>query len=109
MTMFLPRSTLPLFGVLSTRCPLLGDWSVDIRFGRIGGAGRLLRKIVATETDARRLVATCLRRRASAPKRIGLPYRVRELRDPEGWVATLPWGRPNTRVTSRQIRMPGQF
>jgi hypothetical protein len=28
----------------------------------------------------------CLQRRASAPRRIGVPYVTRELIDPEGWL-----------------------
>jgi len=64
---------------------LLGDWLVDIVYGRIGARGRRIRYAVSNESEARKLVRESLRRRASAKKRIGVPYRFCELRDPAQW------------------------
>jgi len=36
--------------------------------------------------EAQHLARSILKRRASAPRRIGVAYRIRELIDPEGWV-----------------------
>ena len=65
---------------------LLGDWLVEVTFGRIGARGRTVRYVTDDELAARRRVLTCLRRRASAPKRIGIGYRTCELVDPAGWL-----------------------
>ena len=64
---------------------LLGDWLVDITFGRIGSSGRTLRYAVASEEEARKLVGYTLQRRRTARKRIGTEYRVVEIHDPEAW------------------------
>ena len=66
---------------------LLGDWSVDVTFGRIGTRGRKVRYVAAGEAEARKLVRHCLQRRATACKRIGVGYQVCELNDPCDWVA----------------------
>jgi predicted DNA-binding WGR domain protein len=55
---------------------LLDHWTVAIRYGRIGQDGRELR-YAAREPDAiRAIIRDRLRRRLSAPKRIGCPYRL---------------------------------
>ena len=64
---------------------LLGDWLVDITFGRIGTRGRLIRYAVRDEAEARKLVRETLRRRATARKRIGVAYRFCQLIDPHQW------------------------
>jgi len=46
-----------------------------VRFGRIGRPGRALLRAFATERELRAFVAARLRRRASAPARIGVAYR----------------------------------
>jgi hypothetical protein len=56
-----------------------GDWLVDVTYGRIGSRGRLVRHVAAVEGDARRIVRHRLRRRATAPRRIGGPYRLCEI------------------------------
>jgi hypothetical protein len=75
---------------------LLGDLVVEITNGRIGAAGPGTRHVyvVADEAAAKRLVANRLRRRASAPRRIGVEYKVVAARDQDGavpfaWVAAL--------------------
>jgi hypothetical protein len=65
-----PRS----FGVDVDRDPL-DDWTVTIKYGRAGKGGRELR-YAASEADAiRAIVRDRLRRRLSAPKRIGCSER----------------------------------
>jgi hypothetical protein len=64
---------------------LFGAWLVEVTFGRIGTRGRTVRYAVRDEAEARKLVARTLRRRAGAPKRIGVGYRFRELLDPGQW------------------------
>lgn len=65
---------------------LFGTWVVEITFGRIGSPGRCLRYAAGDEAEARKLVQRSLRRRATAPRRIGVPYRLRELIDAWQWM-----------------------
>ena len=58
---------------------LFGVWLVEIGYGRIGAAGQSRSYIVRDKEAARRLVRSVLRRRASAPRRIGVAYRIRAL------------------------------
>jgi hypothetical protein len=58
---------------------LLGDWVVETRYGRIGGKGRSLKAVAPGEEAAMNRVRAILKRRANAPKRIGVPYLVRDL------------------------------
>jgi hypothetical protein len=53
---------------------LLGAWIAEVRFGRIGSQGRLLRHVFASEDEALAFMRRRLRRRATAPARIGVPY-----------------------------------
>src|SRR3954465_4812304 len=55
---------------------LLDDWTVAIRYGRTGQAGRELRYAAAEADAMRAVIRDRLRRRLSAPKRIGCPYRL---------------------------------
>ncbi len=64
---------------------LFGEWCVKMQFGRIGSAGRIREFIVADKLAARAMVRACLRRRSSAPRRIGVGYVVREIFDADGW------------------------
>ncbi|MGB8031446.1 MAG: WGR domain-containing protein [Terracidiphilus sp.] len=64
---------------------LLGDWLVEITYGRIGTKGRSIRYAVQDEIQAKKLVRDTLRRRASARKRIGVSYRFFQLVDPHQW------------------------
>jgi predicted DNA-binding WGR domain protein len=54
---------------------LFGAWTTEVQFGRIGSAGRTLRRAFATETELHAFLRARLRRRASAPSRIGVAYR----------------------------------
>ena len=54
---------------------LLGAWVAEVRFGRIGSRGRLLRRVFVSEDEALAYMRRCLRRRATAPMRIGVSLR----------------------------------
>lgn len=71
---------------LSAGTDLFDAWIVEVKFGRIGTAGRCLRYVAGDEAEARKLVHHCLRRRATAKRRIGVNYRFSELVDPWEWV-----------------------
>jgi predicted DNA-binding WGR domain protein len=65
---------------------LLGDWLVDVTYGRIGTPGRTIRHVASDEAEARKIVRHCLQRRRTAPRRIGVAYQLRELHDPSQWL-----------------------
>ena len=54
---------------------LFGVWLIHVHYGRIGCAGRLLARSVADEVAARADLARSLRRRSTAPRRIGVDYK----------------------------------
>ena len=54
---------------------LFGDWIVQLTYGRIGARGHTKTVAVGDEAAARRYVQSCLRKRETAPKRIGIPYK----------------------------------
>lgn len=58
---------------------LLGDWVVTVRYGRVGQPLRELRFASPDAGEARANFETRLRRRLSAPRRIGCAYQIREL------------------------------
>jgi hypothetical protein len=55
---------------------LLDDWTVAICYGRAGQGGRVLRYASPKPDDMRAVIRDRLRRRLSAPKRIGCAYRL---------------------------------
>ena len=55
---------------------LLDDWTVAIRYGRTGQAGREIRYAFPEAGTIRAIIRDRLRRRLSAPKRIGCQYRL---------------------------------
>ena len=57
---------------------LFGAWLVQTRFGRIACEGRLITRSFADEAAARAHIAAGLRRRATAPRRIGVAYQRRD-------------------------------
>jgi len=61
---------------------LFGHWVVTVRYGRVGGPLRELRFGSADADEARSIVHDRLRRRLSAPRRIGCGYGIRELSVP---------------------------
>ena len=50
-----------------------------------GDGGRSVSYSAPTDEAAAPIVRHCLHRRATAPKRIGVPYQIRELCDPRDW------------------------
>lgn len=54
---------------------LFGAWLVQTRYGRIGTEGQRRARSFPTEEAARAWLARLLRRRATAPARLGVPYR----------------------------------
>lgn len=58
---------------------LLGDWTVTIRFGRVGWPLRELKFGSPAIERAQTIVQDRLQRRLSAPRRIGCRYRLRHL------------------------------
>ena len=56
---------------------LFGAWLVEMSYGRIGCSGRTKARSFPMAEEARAQVMACLRKRASAPRRIGVAYRVR--------------------------------
>ena len=66
---------------------LFGEWDIEVKFGRIGRRGRSVIYSAADDATAAAIVRNCLHRRASAPKRIGVRYQIRELCDPKEWAA----------------------
>jgi len=55
---------------------LFGAWIVRVRFGRIGSTGRSFARSFTDPVAAGRYVRAALTRRRSAPRRIGVAYRV---------------------------------
>jgi predicted DNA-binding WGR domain protein len=55
---------------------LFGAWRVDMSYGRIGTRGRTKTRSFPTAAAAQAQVVACLKRRASAPRRIGVGYQV---------------------------------
>jgi len=55
---------------------LLDDWTVAIRYGRTGQGGREMRFASPQPDEMRAVIRNRLRRRLSAPRRIGCPYRL---------------------------------
>lgn len=55
---------------------LLDDWTVAIRYGRVGVRGNVQRFAARDATDVKRLVNERLRRRLTAKARIGCAYRL---------------------------------
>lgn len=70
---------------------LLDDWTVSIRYGRIGTGGHVLRYAGQDAAKLQAIVKERLRRRLSAPKRIGCAYSLNSLSsapgfDTKGWL-----------------------
>lgn len=56
---------------------LFGNWIVETTYGRIGAKGRTIVTVVDNEEEALKHVQKALKRRQSAPKRIGVSYDAR--------------------------------
>jgi predicted DNA-binding WGR domain protein len=64
---------------------LFGAWLVEMNYGRIGTMGRSKIRSFATIEGAQAQVHACLRKRATAPRRIGVAYHVRGIVQSEAW------------------------
>ena len=71
--------------VIDVGTDLFGAWLVDMSYGRIGTIGRSKIRSFATIEDTQDQVRACLRKRATAPRRIGAAYHVRRVYRNEGW------------------------
>jgi predicted DNA-binding WGR domain protein len=62
---------------------LFGNWIVETTYGRIGDKGRTIVTVVNNEDEDEALnyVQKALKRRQSAPKRIGVAYKIRTIGD----------------------------
>jgi hypothetical protein len=65
---------------------LFGAWMVEMSYGRIGASGRTKVRSYSTTEEAQAQVRACLRKRATAPRRIGVAYRVRRLDGSTAWL-----------------------
>ena len=65
---------------------LFGAFVADFTYGRTGTTGRTI-TVAALDLDTiRKHVIAALKRRVSAPKRIGVSYRFCAVHDPAGWI-----------------------
>ena len=55
---------------------LLGDWCISVRWGRIGTAGSTAMHGFGNRDEAVAFANVLLKRRLTAPRRIGCPYRL---------------------------------
>jgi predicted DNA-binding WGR domain protein len=67
---------------------LFGDWTVTIRYGRVGQGGQEIRYAASESEAMRAILRNRLRRRLSAPKRIGCAYRLASFSAAAGFDAT---------------------
>jgi hypothetical protein len=68
---------------------LFGQLVVTIDFGAIGARGQRRVHLVADIAEAQAVVRRALRRRLTAPRRIGVTYRVVACHDPGCWLAMM--------------------
>ena len=67
---------------------LFGDWTVAFRYGRSGTFGRETFHANSDTAPLCRMISNTLRRRLSAPKRIGCRYEITELTSADEAIAT---------------------
>ncbi len=58
---------------------LFGDWTVCLLYGRMGQAGQMVRHSGSAQERLQQVIRESLRRRLTAPTRIGCAYALREL------------------------------
>lgn len=58
---------------------LFGNWIVAMNYGRIGSRGTTKTIVLADEEAVRRYVQQCLKKRETAPKRIGVGYSIKNV------------------------------
>jgi hypothetical protein len=64
---------------------LFGAWLVEMSYGRIGTFGRVKARSFSTADGAAAEVKACLRKRSSAPRRIGVAYRLKSAAQHGDW------------------------
>ena len=64
---------------------LFGAWLLRISYGRIGTPGRTKVRSFQTDGEAAAQVRACLRKRARAPRRIGVAYQVLRVVRGQAW------------------------
>jgi predicted DNA-binding WGR domain protein len=64
---------------------LFGAWLVEMSYGRIGTFGRVKARSFSTVEAATDEVQACLRKRSSAPRRIGVAYRLKSAAQHGDW------------------------
>lgn len=67
---------------------LLDHWTVAILYGRVGQGGQERRYASANPDEVRTVIRDRLRRRLSAPKRIGCSYRLSAFNAAQGFDAS---------------------
>jgi predicted DNA-binding WGR domain protein len=67
---------------------VLDDSTVSIRYGRTGQGGQMKRFASTQAEEVRAIIRDRLRRRLSAPKRIGCSYRLNALNSASGFDAS---------------------
>jgi predicted DNA-binding WGR domain protein len=70
---------------IAVSADLFGAWVVEMSYGRIGTLGRTKARSFSTADAAAAQVRACLRKRASAPRRIGVAYRLRSAAQHGEW------------------------
>jgi predicted DNA-binding WGR domain protein len=55
---------------------LLGDWCLSVHWGRVGAAGSMVMHGFGNRNEAVAFASVLLKRRLSAPRRIGCSYRL---------------------------------
>jgi len=70
---------------IDVEADLFGAWVVAMSYGRSGTTGRSKVRSYATLEGAQAQVHACLRKRSTAPRRIGVAYRVRGILRCENW------------------------
>ena len=80
-----PGRNLWRFYTIEAERDLFEDLIVKFNYGRIGTRGQTKVYIVPDAAAGIRLVRDCIKRRKSAPKRIGAAYEIRAKFDPDNW------------------------
>ena len=70
---------------IAVNADLFGAWLVEMSYGRIGALGRTKARSFASADEAAAQVKASLRRRASAPRRLGVAYRLRSAVHNDEW------------------------
>jgi hypothetical protein len=82
-----PRNPVPGTRISVGR-DLFDDWTVSIWYGRTGQGGQMKRFASPQAKVVRAIIRERLRRRLSAPKRIGCPYQLTSLESASGFDAS---------------------